>query len=790
MKKKLIEVALPLEAINAASAREKSIRHGHPSTLHLWWARRPLAACRAVLFASLVDDPSSHPDRFPTEEAQEKERQRLFRLIEELVKWENSNNEEVLARARKEILDSTGGNPPPVYDPFCGGGSIPLEAQRLGLEAHASDLNPVAVVITKAMIEIPPKFQDHRPVHPNTEAELIAKEWKRNEGLVEDIRYYGQWMREEAWRRIGYLYPKVKLPEAQGGGEATVIAWLWARTVSCPNPGCGAVVPLSRSFELSKRGSNRAWVEPIVDRTVHPARVGFEIRSGSGRAPQGSLVRHGAKCLACGSPIPLSHVKYQGAQAGLGVRLMAIVAEGPLGRLYLRPTEEQVEVSQQATPEWSPETDLSTHPQYMGTPRYGLTGHADLFTLRQLAAMSTFSGLAGAVFDRIHADAGRAGMSGDERGLQEGGVGARAYAEGVCTYLAFLVSKLADISNCLCAWEPLAQCPRHLFARQAIPMVWDFAEGNPFSASSGSWDVLVRNMLNSLLSPAFSFSRVSSGQVSMSDSTKDSPRIGPVLYSTDPPYYDNVPYADLSDFFYVWLRRSLGAVYKGYFDTMLVPKSSELVADVTRFNGDKQEAKVFFETGLQNAFAQVIEQHDADYPLTVYYAFKQVETKPKDHGGIDQAASTGWETMLSALLRSGFSVCGTWPLRTEAGNRMRGQNSNVLASSIVLACRKRPQKLTTITRREFINTLKQDLPQALRNLQKENIAPVDLAQSAIGPGMAVFSRYARVLEADGSEMSVRMALSLINQALDEVLAEQEGYFDPETRFAVVTAHII
>ena len=253
-KKKLIEVALPLEAINAESAREKSIRHGHPSTLHLWWARRPLATARAVIWSSLVDDPSSHPEKFPTEEAQRQERERLFDILTRLVKWENSNDEEILAEAKAEILKSTDGNPPALLDPFAGGGAIPLEAQRLGLEAHAHDLNPVAVMINKAMIEIPPKFAGMRPVNPNAGRQGSANAgWKGAAGLAEDVRYYGEWMKQEAYKRIGHLYPKVKVPKEQGGGEATVIAWIWARTVKCPNPACGCTIPLTSSYVLSKK---------------------------------------------------------------------------------------------------------------------------------------------------------------------------------------------------------------------------------------------------------------------------------------------------------------------------------------------------------------------------------------------------------------------------------------------------------------------------------------------------------------------------------------------------------
>src|SRR5713101_4029923 len=428
-RKKLIEVALPLEAINVASAREKSIRHGHPSTLHLWWARRPLAACRAVLFAQLVDDPSSHPEQFPTEEAQERERQRLFRIIEELVKWENSNNERVLEAARAEIRRSCNGNPPPVLDPFCGGGSIPLEAQRLGLEAHASDLNPVAVLITKALIEIPPKFAGRPPVHPvgaPHASPLLQREWRGAQGLADDVRYYGQWMRDEAEKRVGHLYPKVKLPKEYGGGEATVIAWLWARTVKCPNPACGAQMPLLRWFWLSDKRGKKAWVNPTVDKQTKTIR--FDVRTGEGVPQDGTITRQSARCLVCGNPVPFDYIRIEGQAGRMKEQLLAIVADARGERIYLPPDQTHEMLAARANPSWIPDTELSTHPQYMGAPRYGMIKHADLFTARQLVALTTFSDLVGEVHKRVRTDALAAGMSGDRGNPSNTSKSAQAYS--------------------------------------------------------------------------------------------------------------------------------------------------------------------------------------------------------------------------------------------------------------------------------------------------------------------------------------------------------------------------
>jgi putative DNA methylase len=750
-RRKLIEVALPLEAINRESAREKSIRHGHPSTLHLWWARRPLAACRAVLFASIVDDPSSRPDLFPTEAEQEAERQRLFRLIEELVKWESTTNETVLEAARAEIRKATDGNPPPVLDPFCGGGSIPLEAQRLGLEAHASDLNPVAVLITKALIEIPPRFAGRPPVNPEARERLgHGGSWQGAQGLAEDVRYYGRWMRERALERIGHLYPKATLPD---GREATVIAWLWARTVTCPNPACGARMPLVRSFALSTKKGKEWHVQPVVEGTE----VRFEVRQGKD-APDGTVGRRGARCVVCESTVPLGHIRSEGQAGRMDARLMAIVAEGERGRVYLPPSQEHEATARSAEPQDVPDTDLPAQALGFRVQGYGMRKHRDLFTPRQLVALTTVSDLVGEARERVLADGG------DE-----------AYADAIATYLAFGVDRSADRGSTICSWDAGYVKVRNTFARQAIPMTWDFAEGNPFSGSTGNFDGALEWVAEVVEAAPAAVCAVAH----QLDAAAAIDSVAEPMLATDPPYYDNIGYADLADFFYVWLRRSLGRVYPELFSTLLTPKAQELVADSHRFSGDRTQAERFFQDGLGRSFERMRGVHDSDYPLTLFYAFKQAEDD------LDGAtASTGWETMLAGLVRAGFSITGTWPMRSELGNRMRNLDSNALASSIVLVCRPRPAEAPIATRRDFIAALKAELPEALRNLQHGNIAPVDLAQAAIGPGMAVFSRYAKVVEADGQAMSVRSALGLINQALDEILAEQEGDFDPDTRFAV------
>ena len=769
--KKLIEVALPLEAINAESAREKSIRHGHPSTLHLWWARRPLATARAVIWSSLVDDPSSHPEQFPTEEAQQQERERLFDILTRLVKWENSNDEGILAEAKAEIMKSTNGNPPALLDPFAGGGAIPLEAQRLGLEAHAHDLNPVAVMINKAMIEIPPKFAGRSPVNPEAQRQGAANQgWKGAAGLAEDVRYYGEWMKQEACKRIGHLYPKAKLED---GSEATVIAWIWARTVKCPNPACGCEMPLASSYVLSKKKGKCAWIEPHVygekvEYTVHQGdKLGKVVEPKKGRGA--TFV-----CPSCGETTLDAYVKDEGKAGRMGAQLMAIVAEGKHGREYLAPTAEHIHAAEVGKPDDYPDGAMPTNPRWFSPPAFGMTDYSQLFTNRQLTALMTFSALVGEAQKKAEADAVAAGMYNDHIALSEGGTGARAYGEAVGVYLAFVVDKMADRGSSICSWDSSRDGLRNTFGRQAIPMVWDFAEGNPFSNSSGCID----NMIDWVLKCVEEFPASASGYVKQFDAQSDS-GLRNIMISTDPPYYDNIGYADLSDYFYVWMRQALKGTYPKLFRTMLVPKAEELVATPYRFEGSVEKARDFFEDGMFNTCCRLHDYSRDDIPVTIYYAFKQSETDTED-----TTASTGWETMLSAIIRAGFSITGTWPMRTEMANRSIASGTNALASSIVLVCRKRAETAGSVTRREFINALHREMRPALEKLQSANIAPVDLAQSAIGPGIGVFSRYKSVLEADGKPMSVRAALQIINQELDAFYNEQEGELDRESRFCV------
>ena len=777
MPKKLIEVALPLEAINAEAAREKSIRHGHPSTLHLWWARRPLAAARAVIWSSLVDDPSAHPELYPTEEAQNAERQRLFGILEKLVKWENSNDPEVLAAAKAEILRSTNNNPPALLDPFAGGGAIPLEAQRLGLEAHAHDLNPVAVMINKAMIEIPPRFAGQAPVNPDSRTRLDgAAGWQGAQGLAADVQYYGEWMKREAFRRIGHLYPKVKVPHELGGGEATVIAWIWARTVKCPNPACGCEMPLASSFVLSKKKDNEVWIKPIAEGN----KMRFEVQHG--KCPKeyetNKTGRSGSfKCPACGTNTNPDYVKQESLKHRMGNQLMAIVAEGYHGRIYCSPSEEHIWASQIDAPDNCPSGSMSDDKRAITPPTYGMSEFQDIFTHRQLTILTTLSTLVVEAQAKAETDAVAAGIVNDHIALSEGGSGARAYGEAVGVYLALIVDRLADRGSSICSWDSGYVKIRNTFGRQAIPMTWDYAEGNPFSNSTGS----ISSMIEWVVKCLIEFPAHGASEVSQFDAQSDC-GLRNIMVSSDPPYYDNIGYADLSDFFYVWMRQSLKDTYPKLFRTMLVPKVEELVAVTYRHENSKEKARVFFEDGMFRTCQQIYQYAREDIPVTIYYAYKQSDTDEKADGA--KTASTGWETMLHAIVKAGFSITGTWPMRTELANRTRGNGSNALASSIVLVCRKRPADAPQTTRRGFIAELKRELRPALQKLQRSNIAPVDLAQSAIGPGMGVYSRYGRVLEADGSAMTVRSALQIINQELDVYFNEQDGELDANSRFCV------
>ena len=815
--RKLIEVALPLDAINVASTRENYIYRGNPSSLHKWWAQRPLAAARAVVFAQMVNDPAGlweiqNPGQRPSSQqrsAWTRRRKELFEVIEKIVVWENITKEEVLDLARaeikrswREVCEQNKNHPqaselfnplvlPTLHDPFAGGGTIPLEAQRLGLNACASDLNPVAVLINKAMIEIPPKFAGRPPVslaqkRKEAMGDLgLNQTWTGVTGLAEDVSHYGAWMREEARKRIGHLYPPVEITSAMAeerpdlqrlvGQKLTVIAWLWARTVKSPNPAFSHIaVPLASSFVLSSKENREVYVEPIIEND----RYYFKVRLGSppSVAAAGTTAgkRKAFRCLMSTTAIDYNHIRAEGKAGRMGQKLMAAVVEGGGERIFLSPTEEIEVVAAKAKPSWKPEMTLPDNPRDFKTPNYGLTTYGDLFTSRQLLALTTLCDLVGEARKIIHRDALDAGYA-EGIPIEAGGRDANAYAEAVAVYLAFSVDKYSMYGNSLVPWYSKENRPSMLFSRQAIPMVWDYTEVNPFSLIGGSFAKCLEIVANALIGiPANS----PEAEVLQKDAALGLLNCRNIVVSTDPPYYDNIGYADLSDFFYIWLRRSLSTIYPTLFSTIATPKADELVATPYR-HGSKENAEAFFLSGMTRAMHLLANQAHPAFPVTIYYAFKESE----DYGD-NGSGSTGWETFLAALILAGFAITGTWPMRTERQGRMIGNARNALASSIVLVCRKRRVDAPSISRREFIRELNAVLPEALDEMTKGSgeerspVAPVDLSQAIIGPGMAVFSKYAAVLEADGSPMSVRTALQLINR----FLAEDD--FDADTQFCL------
>ncbi len=852
--RKLIEVALPLDAINEESLRRKQkAPKGWPTSFHKWWAQRPLAAARAVIFAQMVDDPSAYvdvlradpklrrksesalkarmklweearalakkvkgtnltvpePGPAPTldEMLADQERQRLFRIIEEMVLWDNTTNDSVLQAAREEIQQSwrracaeNADHPrakelfdrhklPPFCDPFAGSGSLPLSAQWLGLESYASDLNPVAVLINKAMIEIPPKFGGRPPVNPDAQQQKaqMDRSWVGAQGLAEDVRYYGRWMRDEAEKRIGHMYPKVEVTAAMAkdrqdlkkyvGHSLTVIAWLWARTVKSPNPAFARVdVPLASTFMLSTKAGKEVFIEPIID----DAGYRFTVKVGKPRdaevAKNGTSAgkRKAFTCLMSDVPIGYDYIRNEAKSGRMGERLMTMVAEGERGRVYLSPTPEMETLARKAIPEWKPDCEMPKKHRDFKPPVYGMNNLGDIFTKRQLVALTTFSDLVQEARERVKNDAIASNLLDDKKPLDAGGIGATAYSDAMCTYLACVLDRMIYYGSNLTSWLPKDNALRDCMPRQVLAMTWDFAECNPLGKSSG--DVLTcTNSVSNYLDVA---TPCANGIATQCDAQTALAGGKNFVFSTDPPYYDNISYADLSDFFYVWLRRSLRPVFPDLFATLAVPKAEELVASPHR-HGGKEKAEEFFLDGMTKAMQRLAEQGHPAFPVTIYYAFKQSESDETDG-----TTNTGWDTFLDAVVRAGFAITGTWPMRTEGAGRMIASGTNALASSIVLVCRQRPAKSPTATRREFVAALKGELPQALAHLQAGNIAPVDLAQAAIGPGMAVYTRYAKVLDAEGNPLAVREALALINETLDEALAQQEGDFDADSRWAL------
>lgn len=782
--KKLIEVALPLPEINDASSYDKMPGIGpHPKGIHHWWARLPLPCARAVLFASVVTDPSDDPAwKDKSEAEQDGERERLFGILRRLMGKKLHEHPEVYEEAHREMLRHCDGKLPPVLDPFSGGGSIPLEAARLGFEAHAADLNPVAVLLNKCNLELAPRWAGHAPVNPDDrERDVGTQVWTGTKGLAADVRYYGRLIRERALEKIGHLYPKVKLPDELGGGEANVIAWLWARTVASQDPAArGAHVPLITSYWLANNAGKSSWLEPIIDRAAGTYR--FTVKTGT--PTDKAAVRAGTKlgrrtfrCILSGEPLEYNYTRTQAKEQKLGCVMTAIVAETRRGRVYLPADPEHERLGRINLATWKPEEPVTTPCHDVDRlPMYGMPTWGDAFTPRQLTALTSLTELVKAVRADIKADAQIAGLNDED---------AEAYARTVSTFLGLAVDRTADFNSAVNRWNSGNQKIMNIFARQAIPMNWDFGEANTLGDSVGAWSTCFEYVAACVA--VLTTGQTHLGEASQVDAANGATGVDSLMVSTDPPYYDNIGYAALSDFFYVWLRRSVGDLYPDLFSTILVPKARELTASPERFDGDKLKAKDHFESGFRQTFTRLRERLDPRVPLTVYYAFKQNDD---DDGGEDDGdnegvdLTTGWETLLEALISSGFTITATWPVRASQAWRLVSMGTSSLASYIVLACRQRPTNAPRVGRNAFVAELKRELPPSLRHLQQGNVAPVDFAQAAIGPGMAVFSRYSAVLESSGKSMSVRTVLGIINGMKDELLGESVEELDKDTRWAV------
>ncbi|OCC14778.1 Adenine-specific DNA methylase containing a Zn-ribbon [Dissulfuribacter thermophilus] len=750
-RKKLIEVALPLEAINqgAKPETENPFLKGHPRAVHNWWARTPLSVARAILFAQLIDDPGND---LPPKDARAK-REELLQLVARIATWEATTDYELIDKARKLIRQQFNGNMPEFWDMFGGRASIPLEAQRLGLKVTSSDLNPVAVTIQRALLEYPQKFSGKPPVHPTDDNLLTQGNWRGAQGLAEDIRWYGRWVCQKAKQQLANLYP-------HGPGGEAVFAWIWARTIPSPDPSTkGAAVPLVRSMKLAGK-KHPVWVHLKVDRENNSYSFSIDTTEPTIKTTV-SGKNKGATCILSGANIPFAHIRESARNGQMGIRLMAFVCQGNRARHYYAPTEEQEQIALSAQPEWRPDCELPKKHRNFQPPVYGMDNVGDLFTNRQLVAFNTFARI-------INEDVKKAVLARTDNDVE--------YTDALVTYLACALSRMADYHCNLCTWNPTNENVSHLFQRQAIPMAWDFCEANPIEGKL-SYEVATEWVASSLTNLPENRIPARVRQLDACRAELDFEQ-GAVI-STDPPYYDNISYAELGDFFYCWLRKVLRSVDPQTFATLNTPKAPELIASPTR-HGSVEKAEEHFRSGFQAVFRNLLAVSRDDVPCTIYYAFKQEETDKST----DNRASTGWETMLTGLIEAGFQITGTWPVRTTKKARSVAKDANALASAIVLVTRKRRVDASLATRKEFIAALRRELPQAVAGLTQSNIAPVDLAQASIGPGISVFSRYAHVLEADGSYMTVRAALELINRVLDEVFAEQEGEFDADTRWAL------
>ncbi len=741
---KLIEVALPIEAISAACRREKERKTGTIRNVHKWFAPMPGPAWRALLFAALVDDPGD-----------DETRQKLLDLIVKLVPPDGGPpSAEALADARALIAEEMNGYLPTVLDPFCGGGSTLVEAQRLGLPTVGSDLNPVPALITRVLTELVPMVSGREPLVGDP-AELGKIAGGPLDGFLADLRHYGKRIRQHALEQIGQLYP-----ESPDG--ATVVAWLWARTVTCPNPACGAISPLIASFWLSKRSGANVWIEPTAspDRT----RAHMKIRKGaSGNVPAGTVKRTGAHCAVCSTPIPLSHVRSEGRNGRLGLQLTAVVTDSGGGRSYREPTPTDMRAAEIARPDDAPDVPIPEHALGFRVQLYGMQTFADLFTNRQLIALGAFADAVALVPDWVRENGG------DE-----------IYGKAITSTLGLCVGKLAQSNSSQARWNVRSSGSSKAepaFGRHTLSMVWDFAETNPFGESVGSWLGQIESVSGGLrsLSTNAPPSRVAAIDARGAGSLLSSPG----LVATDPPYFGQIGYADLSDYFYVWLRRSLRDVLPDFFATVATPKRTELIAEPARHGGDRSAATNFFIEGFTETFGVLGNASHPDLPMLIVYAHRQEES---NDGGL---TATAWDAMLSAILQAGLRIAGTWPIHGAREARQISIGTNSLASYVVLVCRPQLADAQVGDLQSFLSVLRAELPRAIEKVKQAAISAIDLGQAAIGPGMAIFSRFAYVVDpATGKRMTVHRALELINQVRAEAIDDFAGALSPETRWAM------
>jgi putative DNA methylase len=731
-RRKLIEVALPLTAISAASKADKDRKTGTVRSVHKWFAPMPGPAIRALVLASVLDD-SEDPQA----------RLKDLSLIESMVPADGgAPREEDLRRVRARLRQQD--ELPTIIDPFCGGGSTLVESQRLGLAAIGSDLNPVPTLISKILAELVPQFRDQSPLAPDSGRLPVLDTYG---GVLHDLQYYAKLIQERVYKAVASAYPP---------GTDSFVAWLWCRTVPCPNPACGRTAPLYGLTHLSKLKRDYAYLVPQV--TEHG--VVHRVATGPG-VPQPPSKQAGKSrfiCLACTTPFDQRYIRQQAQQGKMGLQLLADVRAVDGRRVYSADTPAAGGFGSPGMVE-IPLVGKAA----MNVGLYGISTLAGLFTSRQAATLESFA----AEIGRVQEDIAAAG-------------GSSAYVSVLQGLLSLALGKLAQSNCALVRWRIDSRSgsakAEPAFGTQAVPMLWDFAETNPFGASVGSWMLQVDGVAAAVRTLPKSGPPASVSLAAAQDMAPG--REAHALLITDPPYFDQIQYADISDFFYYFHRAALREAFPALYGTVTTPKSVELVANPWRHGGDADAARDHFVVGFQQALASLSKTTDPDLPKVVVYAAAQ------DEHGDDRAPSTAWESLLEAIVLAGLMVVATWPIFATGTTRQIGQGANALASYVVLVLRPRPEEAETVNRRAFLAALAAELPAALASLRHVAIPPMDLPQATIGPGMAVFTRYRQVMEPNGRSMSVGTALALINQVLDEVLTEQEGDFDSDTRFCL------